>query len=170
MKVYFENFGNGADKSYLTPLKHYEVIQGGTEESSPDFVQINDDVGDSIWVTLGGKSSHTNSLWKISPEEIKAKSASDIVADLEAERNALANSVDNANKILDNLSVPKAETLGERIKLLSSKSYDSAGVSISIAGYPLIPHNGLEVETTTEKCRACFFVDGIEILNTKAVK
>lgn len=153
MKIYFEKFGQGvADgPSYLTPLKHYEVISSETEEGCREFVQINDDVGDSIWVTLVGRSGHTGSQWEIYPEEIKAKSASDIVADLETERNALANSVDNANKILDNLSVPKAETLGERIKLLSSKSYDSTGVSIRIVDRdPLILPGGVEVEMTTE--------------------
>ena len=131
MKVYFEKFGSGADVSYLTPFKHYEVIQGGTEESSPDFVQINDDVGDSIWVTLEGQSSHTCSLWKILPEETKAKSASDIVASLESERNALANSIDSVNELLDSLAVPKAETLVERVASALTPELETAGTTVA---------------------------------------
>lgn len=112
MKIYFEKFVDGEEVSYLTPGKLYEVV----DHVGDVLVRIKDDVGDEIMVGLNG--GHHCSPWKVSPEETSVTSVSEAVAALESERNALANSIDSVNELLDNLSVPKEETLRERVYLL----------------------------------------------------
>lgn len=112
MKIYFEEFGWGFKANYLTPMKPYEVV----DRVGDVLVTIKDDVGDDIVVAING-DSRVGSPWKVSPEETRTQSAVGIVASLESERNALANLIDGVNDLLDSLSVPKSETLVERVKL-----------------------------------------------------
>lgn len=125
MKIYFEELGYDSTATYLTPMKLYEVVgvvAGG------GVARINDDDGEEIDVGFID-DYHTRSSWKIIPEETKTQSASDIVASLESECNALANSIDSVNELLDSLSVPRAETLVERVKSALTDKRDAAGTT-----------------------------------------
>lgn len=135
MKIYFEKFGNGTSAAYLTPMKIYEVV-GSLKDGAG--AKIKDNEGDEIVVKLID-DHHTGSSWKIRPEEPKAPSAVDIVASLESERNALANSIDSVNELMDSLSVPKSETLVERVYWAVSKAARTvpAGATFRPVGEPV---------------------------------
>lgn len=123
MKIYFEKFGDDSTATYLTPMKLYEVVG---VEAGGGVARIKDDDGEEIDVGFID-DYHTRSSWKIIPEETKTQSASDIVASLESERNALANSIDSVNELLDSLAVPKEECLVERVKLALTDKRATAG-------------------------------------------
>lgn len=134
MEIYFEGFGEGYHVSFLTPGKLYDVVEfsdGGVG------AYIRDDDGDQIWVKMAA-SNLIGSSWKMLSEKTKAPSAVDIVASLESERNALANSIDSVNELLDSLDVPKAETLRERV---SSALADGRMVT-SNAGARIVQRSG----------------------------
>lgn len=125
MKIYFEKFENGNSAAYLTPMKIYEVVESVADGSG---AKIKDDEDEEIVVKLID-DHHTGSSWKIISEEPKTQSAADIVASLESERNALANSIDSINEFLDSRSVPKEETLVKRVASALTHNLALAGTT-----------------------------------------
>lgn len=159
MKIYFEKFGEGRSSCYLTPWKIYQVcgVLGGC-------VQIKDDNGVERNVYLD-YDFHVFSSWKILPEETKTQSDSDIIESLESERDALANSVESVNELLDSLSVPKEETLVERVKLAVNEQRDKRnGVrKVHRSGRAVRSGCSINVEMVTESGETVLIYDVVRM-------
>lgn len=115
MKIYFKEFGGHGSPElfYLTPNKHYDIICDAAANEEV-YGYIKDDNGCKI-LAHKGLCYHIGTEWHVVNEDDILEKVLQRYEYLKSERDALLNSVKQANDLLDQLYIPKQETLSKRI-------------------------------------------------------